>query len=56
LQESSDVELEFVYRWTQDGTPVTAKIARAALIWELTEFSQFLVAATTAGNAATFSL
>ncbi|MGN3967511.1 hypothetical protein ACS0ZG_37680 [Burkholderia gladioli] len=49
-------ELEFVYRWTQDRKPITAKVAKVALIFELTRLRQFLWDAAKTGNVATFSL
>lgn len=56
LEKSGDGDLEFIYRWTQDGKPVTARIARAGLISELAVFRQFLLGAAKTESIATFSL
>lgn len=56
LQELSERNVEFVYRWTPDHEPVTTSVSRELLLSELVTFRDFLVGAVAKNRSVTFSL
>jgi hypothetical protein len=56
LQGRDEPDVEFVYRWTSEHTPLTTSVPRELLLSELVRFRDFLIDATVKNLCLSFSL